>query len=81
VVCGGIHMSDIPAFPYSILWQEREIVSVANLERRDGDELLEVAPRVPVHTEVERVPLSEANDALNRLRDGRLTGAAVLEIP
>jgi propanol-preferring alcohol dehydrogenase len=81
VVCGGIHMSDIPAFPYSILWQEREIVSVANLERRDGDELLEVAPRVPVRTEVEGVPLSDANDALTRLRDGRLTGAAVLEIP
>jgi propanol-preferring alcohol dehydrogenase len=81
VVCGGIHMSDIPAFPYSILWQEREIVSVANLERRDGEELLAVAPQVPVHTEVERVPLAEANDALGRLRDGRLTGAAVLEIP
>jgi propanol-preferring alcohol dehydrogenase len=81
VVCGGIHMSDIPAFPYSILWQEREIVSVANLERRDGEELLAVAPLVPVHTEIERVPLEEANDALSRLRDGRLTGAAVLEIP
>jgi propanol-preferring alcohol dehydrogenase len=81
VVCGGIHMSDIPTFPYSILWQEREIVSVANLERRDGEELLAVAPRVPVHTEVERMPLADANDALNSLRDGRLTGAAVLEIP
>ncbi len=81
VVCGGIHMSDIPSFPYSILWEEREVVSVANLERRDGDELLAIAPRVPVHTEVERVPLTEANDALDRLRAGRLTGAAVLEIP
>jgi len=81
VVCGGIHMSDIPAFPYSILWQEREIVSVANLERRDGEELLAVAPLVPVHTEIEAVPLEEANDALSRLRDGRLTGAAVLQIP
>jgi propanol-preferring alcohol dehydrogenase len=81
VVCGGIHMSDIPAFPYSILWHEREIVSVANLERRDGEELLALAPEVPVHTEVELVPLAEANDALTRLRDGKLTGAAVLQIP
>jgi len=81
VVCGGIHMSDIPTFPYSILWEEREIVSVANLERRDGEELLAIAPQVPVHTEVELVPLAEANEALDRLRAGRLTGAAVLQIP
>jgi len=81
VVCGGIHMSDIPAFPYSILWHEREIVSVANLERRDADELLAIAPEVPVRTEVEPTPLEQANEALARLRDGRLTGAAVLTIP
>jgi len=81
VVCGGIHMSDIPAFPYSVLWQEREIVSVANLERRDAEELLAIAPEVPVRTEVEAVPLERANDALALLREGRLTGAAVLEMP
>jgi propanol-preferring alcohol dehydrogenase len=80
VVCGGIHMSDIPAFPYSILWEERTLVSVANLERRDGEELLAVAAEVPVHTEVEELPLEEANEALSRIRDGRLTGAAVLRI-
>lgn len=78
VVCGGIHMSDIPAFPYSILWGERSIRSVANLTRRDGDEFLDLAPRVPVRPEVERFPLSAANEALERLRQGRLTGAAVL---
>jgi propanol-preferring alcohol dehydrogenase len=81
VVCGGIHMSDIPAFPYSILWEEREIVSVANLERRDGEELMAIAPEVPVRTEVEVFPLGRANEALDRLRAGLLTGAAVLEIP
>jgi propanol-preferring alcohol dehydrogenase len=81
VVCGGIHMSDIPTFPYSILWHEREIVSVANLERRDAEELLAIAPEVPVRTEVEPVPLERANEALTRLRDGRLTGAAVLTMP
>lgn len=81
VVCGGIHMSDIPAFPYSILWQEREIVSVANLERRDGEDLLAIAPEIPVRTEVEPVPLEQANEALTRLREGRLTGAAVLTLP
>jgi propanol-preferring alcohol dehydrogenase len=78
VVCGGIHMSDIPAFPYSILWEEREILAVANLERRDGEDLLEIAPRVPVTTEVEPFPLEDANQALTRLREGRLQGAAVL---
>ncbi len=80
VVCGGIHMSDIPAFPYSILWEERRLVSVANLERRDGEELLQVAPQVPVRTEVEVFSLGQANEALARLREGRLQGAAVLEI-
>jgi propanol-preferring alcohol dehydrogenase len=78
VVCAGIHMSDIPSFPYNILWGERVVRSVANLTRRDGDEFLAVAPKVPVRTEVEIFPLSRANDALAALRSGRLTGAAVL---
>ncbi|ATE62556.1 alcohol dehydrogenase [Thauera sinica] len=78
VVCAGIHMSDIPAFPYRILWGERRIVSVANLTRRDGDEFLALAPQVPVRTEVTRFPLADANLALERLRHGRLQGAAVL---
>lgn len=78
VVCGGIHMSDIPSFPYEILWEERSICSVANLTRRDGDEFLALAPKVPVRTEVETFPLEEANDALARLRSGRIQGAAVL---
>ncbi len=78
VVCAGIHMSDIPSFPYDILWRERKLVSVANLERRDGDEFLKLAPRIPVETTVEAHPLSDANEALARLRDGRLSGAAVL---
>jgi len=78
VVCGGIYMSDIPAFPYRILWEERTIRSVANLERRDGIELLELAPRVPVRTEVTRYPLEAADAALDDLRAGRLQGAAVL---
>ncbi len=78
VVCAGIHMSDIPSFPYSILWGERRIVSVANLTRRDGDEFLALAPRVPVHTEVTRFALEDANAALDRLRRGALQGAAVL---
>jgi propanol-preferring alcohol dehydrogenase len=81
VVCAGIHMSDIPAFPYEILWGERKIVSVANLTRRDGDEFLHVAPQVPVRTEVETFPLARANEALARVRDGRITGAAVLVVP
>ena len=80
VVCAGIHMSDIPSFPYELLWRERQVISVANLTRRDGEEFLALAPRVPVRTTVERFPLAEANEALSRLRDGRLTGAAVLEI-
>jgi propanol-preferring alcohol dehydrogenase len=71
-------MSDIPSFPYDILWGERRIVSVANLTRADGDAFLRLAPRVPVRTAVETFPLEQANEALARLRDGRITGAAVL---
>jgi alcohol dehydrogenase, propanol-preferring len=78
VVCAGIHMSDIPAFPYDILWGERCIRSVANLTRRDGEEFLRIAPRVPVKTTVEPIDLAHANEALQRLREGRITGAAVL---
>jgi alcohol dehydrogenase, propanol-preferring len=78
VVCAGIHMSDIPSFPYDILWREREIVSVANLTRRDGDEFLALAPKVPVRTTVERYPLADANQALANLRAGQVHGAAVL---
>ena len=78
VVCAGIHMSDIPAFPYRILWGERTIRSVANLTRRDGEEFLALAPKVPVRTETEVFPLSAANEALARLRAGQLRGAAVL---
>ena len=78
VVCGGIHMSEIPAFPYELLWEERAICSVANLTRRDGEEFFALAPRVPVRTTVQTFPLSEANEALNRLRSGRIKGAAVL---
>ena len=78
VVCAGIHMSDIPRFPYELLWRERRLLSVANLTRRDGEAFLAIAPKVPVKTTVEPLPLTEANDALARLRDGRLQGAAVL---
>ncbi|WP_202614848.1 zinc-dependent alcohol dehydrogenase family protein [Elioraea sp. Yellowstone] len=78
VVCAGIHMSEIPAFPYEILWQERVLRSVANLTRRDGAEFLALAPHVPVRTEVETLPLEAANEALARLREGRVTGALVL---
>lgn len=78
VVCAGIHMSDIPAFPYDILWGERTVRSVANLTRRDGEEFLALAPKVPVKTEVETFALADANEALNRLRAGQITGAAVL---
>jgi propanol-preferring alcohol dehydrogenase len=80
VVCGGIHMSDIPAFPYSILWEERAVRSVANLTRADGDELLALASQARVKTEVQPFPLEEANEALGALRRGELHGAAVLEI-
>jgi alcohol dehydrogenase, propanol-preferring len=78
VVCAGIHMSDIPSFPYRLLWGERTLRSVANLTRRDGEEFLELAPRVPVHTEVQTFPLVQANEALERLRRGEIRGAAVL---
>ncbi len=78
VVCGGIHMSDIPSFPYSILWGERTIRSVANLTRADGRSFLELAPHVPVRTTTRTYALSAANDALDDLRHGRLDGAAVL---
>ena len=78
VVCGGIHMSDIPSFPYSILWEERTVCSVANLTRRDGEEFLALAPQVPVQTEIEKFKLRDANEALRRLREGQLQGAAVL---
>ncbi len=78
VVCAGIHMSDIPSFPYRILWQERSLRSVANLTRRDAEDFLAIAPRVPVKTHVQTYPLTEANRALDDLRHGRLRGAAVL---
>jgi len=80
VVCAGIHMSDIPAFPYRLLWEERVVRSVANLTRKDGEEFLALAPRAKVRTEVESFPLSEANEALARLRAGRIRGAAVLAV-
>jgi propanol-preferring alcohol dehydrogenase len=78
VVCAGIHMSDIPSFPYRLLWGERQVRSVANLTRRDGEEFLSLAPQVPVRTEVEALSLSQANDALRRLREGKVRGAVVL---
>ena len=79
VVCAGIHMSDIPSFPYHDLWEERTIRSVANLTRQDAREFLELAPRVPVRTEVEVHPLSEVNLALDRLRSGAVTGSVVID--
>ena len=78
VVCAGIHMSDIPSFAYELLWEERVLRSVANLTRADGNELLELAPQVPVRTSVTRYPLERANEALADLRAGRFHGAAVL---
>jgi propanol-preferring alcohol dehydrogenase len=78
VVCGGIHMSDIPSFPYSLLWEERCIQSVANLTRQDAREFLEIAPKAGIHSEITRYPLARANEALSDLREGRLQGAAVL---
>ena len=80
VVCAGIHMSRIPAFPYEILWGERVVRSVANLTRRDGLEFFEIAPRVPVKTQVEVFALEQANEALDALRSGRVHGAAVLRV-
>jgi propanol-preferring alcohol dehydrogenase len=79
VVCGGIHMSDIPQFPYELLWGEREICSVANLTRKDAEAFMTIAPKVPVRAQVELFPLVEANEALDRLRTGKLHGAAVLQ--
>ena len=81
VVCAGIHMSDIPSFPYELLWGERVVRSVANLTRLDGEEFLALAPEVPVRTEVEPFPLGQANAALARLRAGEIRGAAVLQVP
>lgn len=80
VVCAGIHMSDIPAFPYGILWGERVVRSVANLERRDGNELMALLEDYPVHVQVQAYPLEQANEALNDLRSGRVRGAAVLRV-
>lgn len=80
VVSGGIHMSDIPAFPYHLLWEERIIRSVANLTRLDGEQFLAIAPQVPVKTEVQTFPLEDANNALDDLRSGRIQGAAVLVV-
>jgi propanol-preferring alcohol dehydrogenase len=80
VVCGGIHMSDIPSFPYNILWGERTLRSVANLTRQDGEEFLALAPRIPVRTEVHEYPLECVNEALADLRAGRFTGAAVIVV-
>ena len=79
VVCAGIHMSDIPPIPYADLWRERQIRSVANLTRRDGEEFLALAPEVPVRTNTTAYSLERANDALNDLREGSLDGAAVLK--
>jgi propanol-preferring alcohol dehydrogenase len=81
VVSGGIHMSDIPSFPYHLLWEERIMRSVANLTRQDGEEFLKIAPQVPIKTEVQVFPLERANEALDRLRRGQIQGAAVLVMP
>ena len=80
VVCAGIHMTDVPQFPYRLLWGERHLCSVANLTRRDALEFIELAPRAAIRTQVMAFPLSAANEALTALRDGRLTGAAVLDM-
>jgi propanol-preferring alcohol dehydrogenase len=80
VVCAGIHMSDIPSFPYELLWEERSVRSVANLTRRDGEEFLPLAAEIPVRTQIETFPLERANEALDRLRAGELRGSAVLEL-
>jgi alcohol dehydrogenase, propanol-preferring len=80
VVCAGIHMSDIPSFPYQLLWEERMVRSVANLTREDGTQFLQLVPRVPVRPEVTVFPLAQANQALQALREGRFRGAAVLTL-
>ena len=78
MICGGIHMSDIPSFPYELLWEERSVRSVANLTREDGREFLALAPQVPVRTHVTEYPLADAGRALDDLRAGRIVGAAVI---
>lgn len=78
VVCAGIHMTDVPSFPYALLWGERVVRSVANLTRRDGEEFLALAPRIPIRAHVETHALGEANEALARLRGGEVSGAVVL---
>ena len=78
VVCAGVHMSDIPSFPYALLWGERHVVSVANLTRRDGEAFIALAPKIPVRTHVVEYPMAEANEALAALRSGKISGAAVL---
>jgi propanol-preferring alcohol dehydrogenase len=80
VVCGGIHMSDIPSFPYSLLWEERRVCSVANLTRADAEEFLELAPRIPIRIDVQPFGLEQANEALEALRQGKVRGAVVLEV-
>jgi propanol-preferring alcohol dehydrogenase len=80
VICGGIHMSDIPSFPYEVLWGERVVRSVANLTRRDGEEFLALAPEIPVRTELVPFPLQRANQALDALRGGGISGAAVIVV-
>ena len=79
VVSGGIHMTDIPSFPYSLIWEERVIRAVANLTRKDGEDVMALAPQVPVRTRIEILPLAEANEALRRIREGRVEGALVLD--
>ena len=80
MVCAGIHMSDIPSFPYDILWGERRIQSVANLTRKDGEEFLQLMNEISIKTEITAYPLEQANQALDDLRAGRLSGAAVLDL-
>jgi propanol-preferring alcohol dehydrogenase len=80
VVCAGIYMSDIPSFPYSLIWEERRICAVANLTRRDGEEFMALAPKVPVQTEVTTFPLQQVNEALDALRNGEVNGSIVLSI-
>jgi propanol-preferring alcohol dehydrogenase len=79
VVCAGIHMSDIPSFPYRILWEERQLLSVANLTRNDGIEFFKIAAQAGIRTHTTTFPLKEANEVLSRLRSGQITGAAVLQ--
>ena len=79
VVCAGIHMSDIPSFPYHLLWGERQLVSVANLTRQDGLDFLKMVPRAGIRTQTTSIPLAEANDVLTKLRTGPILGAAVLQ--